>query len=73
VELTATEFKSLELLAGRPGWGFTRGQIISQVKGEDYPVTDRAVDVQVVALRKKLGPAGKYIQTVHGVGYRFQE
>jgi two-component system phosphate regulon response regulator PhoB len=73
VELTATEFKILELLAGRPGWVFTRGQIISQVKGEDYPVTDRAVDVQVVALRKKLGPAGKYIQTVHGVGYRFQE
>lgn len=73
VELTATEFKILELLAARPGWVFTRNQIISRVKGEDYPVTDRAVDVQVVALRKKLGPAGKYIQTVHGVGYRFQE
>lgn len=73
IELTATEFKILELLASRPGWVFTRNQIISQVKGEDYPVTDRAVDVQIVSLRKKLGSAGKYIDTVHGVGYRFKE
>jgi len=73
VALTATEFKFLQLLAARPGWVFTRNQIISQVKGEDYPVTDRAVDVQIVGLRKKLGAAGRYIETVHGVGYRFKE
>jgi two-component system phosphate regulon response regulator PhoB len=73
VDLTATEFKILELMAGKPGWVFTRNQIINQVKGEDYPVTDRAVDVQIVGLRRKLGAAGKYIETIHGVGYRFKE
>jgi two-component system phosphate regulon response regulator PhoB len=60
-------------MAGKPGWVFTRNQIINQVKGEDYPVTDRAVDVQIVGLRRKLGAAGKYIETIHGVGYRFKE
>jgi len=73
VELTATEFKILQLLAARPGWVFTRNQIINQVKGEDYPVTDRSVDVQIVGLRKKLAAAGSYIETIHGVGYRFKE
>jgi two-component system phosphate regulon response regulator PhoB len=60
-------------MARRPGWVFTRFQIVDAVKGEDYPVTDRSVDVQIVGLRKKLGPAGKYIETVRGVGYRFKE
>jgi two-component system phosphate regulon response regulator PhoB len=52
---------------------FTRFQIVESVRGEGYPVTDRSVDVHVVGLRKKLGAAGKYIQTVRGVGYRFRE
>jgi len=73
VELTYTEFKLLHLLAKRPGWVYTRQQIVDAVKGEDYPVTDRSVDVQVVGLRKKLGDAGSYIETVRGVGYRFKE
>ncbi len=72
VELTATEFRILHLLARRPGWVFTRGQIVDEVHGEDYPVTDRSVDVQIVGLRKKLGPAGAYIDTVRGVGYRMK-
>ena len=71
--LTATEFKILYFLARRPGWVFSRDQIISSVKGEDYPVTDRSVDVQIVGLRKKLGDAGGCIETVRGVGYRFKE
>jgi len=71
--LTFTEFKLLHLLARRPGWVFTRYQIVNAVKGDDYAVTDRAVDVQIVGLRRKLGPAGKYIETVRGVGYRFKE
>ncbi|MGD9076593.1 MAG: winged helix-turn-helix domain-containing protein, partial [Desulfobacteraceae bacterium] len=50
-----------------------RSQIVDAVRGDDYPVTDRSVDVQIVGLRKKLGPAGKYIETVRGVGYRFRE
>ncbi|MDY0269189.1 response regulator transcription factor [Trichloromonas sp.] len=73
VELTLTEFRLLYLLAGRPGWVFTRTQIVDAVRGEGYAVTDRAVDVQVVGLRKKLGDAGSYIETVRGVGYRFKE
>jgi two-component system phosphate regulon response regulator PhoB len=73
VELTATEFRLLHLLASRPGWVFTRGQIVSRLHGQDYSVTDRAVDVQVVSLRKKLGPWGKNVETVRGIGYRLKE
>jgi two-component system alkaline phosphatase synthesis response regulator PhoP len=73
VELTFTEFRLLQLLATRPGWVFTRDQIVNGIRGEDYVVTDRAVDVQVVGLRKKLGPAGACIETVRGVGYRFKD
>jgi len=73
VRLTFTEFGILHFLAKRPGWVFTRNQIVDAVRGDDYFVTDRSVDVQIVGLRKKLGPAGKYIETVRGVGYRFQE
>ena len=73
VELTATEFHILHFLIQHPGWVFTRSQIIDSVKGDDYPVTDRSVDVQIVGLRKKLGDAGHAIETVRGVGYRFKE
>jgi len=72
VQLTFTEFGILHYLARRPGWVFTRSQIVDEVRGEDYYVTDRSVDVQIVGLRKKLGPAGEYIETVRGVGYRFK-
>jgi two-component system, OmpR family, alkaline phosphatase synthesis response regulator PhoP len=73
IVLTASEFKALHLLAGRPGWVFTRYQIVESVHGENYPVTDRSVDVMMVSLRKKLKEAGKYIQTVRGIGYRFMD
>jgi two-component system phosphate regulon response regulator PhoB len=73
VTLTLTEFRILHLMARRPGWVFTRYQIVDAVHGEGYPVTDRSVDVQIAGLRKKLGPAGKYIETVRGVGYRVKE
>jgi two-component system phosphate regulon response regulator PhoB len=73
VELTSSEFGLLHFLAARPGWVFTRYQIVDAIHGTDYPVTDRSIDVQVVGLRKKLGPAGKYIETVRGIGYRFKE
>ena len=71
VTLTRTEFQVLHYLARRPGWVFTRYQIVDAVHGDDYVVTERSVDVQIVGLRKKLGAAGKYIETVRGVGYRF--
>jgi len=73
LDLTATEFKLLEFLVNRPGWVFTRQQIVDNVRGEDYAVTERSVDVQVVGLRKKLGDAAEYIETVRGVGYRARE
>ncbi len=73
LNLTYTEFQVLYFLARRPGWVFTRSQIVDAVRGDDYPVTDRSVDVQIVGLRKKMGPLGKYIETVRGVGYRFIE
>ncbi len=73
VDLTVTEFRLLHMLARRPGWVFTRSQIVNGVHGDDYPVSDRSVDVQVVGLRKKLGVCGDYIETVRGVGYRFKE
>ena len=52
---------------------FTRSQIVDAIRGGDYPVTDRSVDVQIVGLRKKIGPYSKYIETVRGIGYRFRE
>jgi two-component system phosphate regulon response regulator PhoB len=73
VSLTITEFRLLTFLAARPGWVFTRAQIVEAVRGDDYPVTDRSVDVQVVGLRRKLGEAGSSIETVRGVGYRFKD
>ena len=73
IQLTYTEFRILKLLADNPGRAFTRHQIVDQVRGESYAVTERIVDVQMVSLRKKLGALGDWIETVRGVGYRFKE
>ena len=72
-QLTYTEFGIVHFLAKHAGWVFSREQIVEGVKGKDYPVTDRAVDVQVAGLRKKLGAAADHVQTVRGVGYRFKD
>ena len=73
IDLTYTEFEVLTLMASKPGWAFTRSQIVDKVRGYNYNVTDRSVDVQIVGLRRKLGPCGHYIETVRGVGYRFKD
>ena len=73
VKLTRTEFRILHFLARRPGWVFTRYQIVDGAQGEDVAVTDRSVDVHIVSLRRKLGPRGRDIETVRGVGYRFKD
>ncbi|MCE1196518.1 response regulator transcription factor [bacterium] len=73
VELSATEFAVLELLMREPGRVFTRSQAIAGARGEDYPVTDRVLDVHILSLRRKLGDSGNLIETVRGVGYRFRE
>ena len=71
--LTSTEFKILHLLAQKAGWVFSRYDIVDAVRGDGTIVADRAVDVHIVGLRKKLGPCGEYIETVRGVGYRFKD
>jgi two-component system, OmpR family, alkaline phosphatase synthesis response regulator PhoP len=73
VELPFSEFQILMMLSRRPGWVFTRSQIVDAVRGDNYSVTERSVDVQIAGLRKKLGSCGHYIETVRSVGYRFKE
>jgi two-component system alkaline phosphatase synthesis response regulator PhoP len=72
IELTITEFRLLYLLASKPGWVFTRNQIIDAVRGIDYAVTDRSVDAHIATLRKKLGTCAGLVETIRGVGYRFK-
>jgi two-component system phosphate regulon response regulator PhoB len=72
LDLSATEFTMLFHFMSHPDVVFSRNQIITAVHGPDYPVTDRSVDVQILALRKKLGEAGEMLETVRGVGYRFK-
>jgi two-component system alkaline phosphatase synthesis response regulator PhoP len=72
ISLTVSEFKALEFLAQKPGWVFSRYQIVEAIRGENYFVTDRTIDVLMVGLRKKLGKIGSIIETVRGVGYRLK-
>lgn len=72
IELTAGEFTLLQLFLKHPGRVFTRSQIVAMTKGDNYPVTERAIDVQLVSLRRKLGALGSSIETVRGVGYRLK-
>jgi two-component system, OmpR family, alkaline phosphatase synthesis response regulator PhoP len=72
LHLTMTEFGILALLASKPGWVFSRQQIIDSVRGYDFLITPRAIDVQIFGLRKKMGSSGKLVETVRGVGYRFK-
>ncbi|HKM06221.1 MAG TPA: response regulator transcription factor, partial [Sphaerochaeta sp.] len=73
MNLTATEFNLLVLLASNPGRVYTRNQLISGMRGEDYPVTERSIDVQIASVRKKLGDGGAVVKTVWGIGYSFQD
>ena len=73
ITLTTTEFKLLEHMAQRPGVVLSRYQILDAVSGDDAVVCDRTVDAHVKTLRRKLGAAKDYIETVRGAGYRFKE
>lgn len=72
-QLTASEFRILHFLASRPGWVFGRSRIADAIHREGFPATSRSIDVQISALRRKLGPAGRLIETIRGAGYRFRE
>ena len=71
IDLTFTEFEILKVLATHSKWVYTRSDLINHIRGDDYIVTDRTIDFQIVGLRKKLGSYGSCIKTVRGVGYRF--
>jgi phosphate regulon transcriptional regulator PhoB len=73
ISLTFTEFRLLEFLARRPGVVFSRDQILDGVMGDDALVCDRTVDAHIKSLRRKLGTAKDYIETIRGAGYRFRE
>lgn len=73
VSLTATEFDILSQLMKSDGRVLSRGELIETIKGDDYPVTERSIDVQIASIRKKLGEKGQYIKTVWGIGYRYAE
>jgi two-component system phosphate regulon response regulator PhoB len=73
LDLSATEFSLLRHFLANPDRVYSRNQIIAAIHGDDYPVTDRSVDVQILALRKKLGTAGGLIETFRDVGYRFRD
>lgn len=73
INFSATEFKMFHFFAKNPGWVFSRSQIISAAKGDDYPVTERSVDVQILGMRKKLKSMGAILETVRGIGYRMIE
>ena len=73
IVLTATEFDMLLALIREGGRVLTRAEIIERIKGNDYPVTERSIDVQIASIRKKLGKMGCAIKTVWGIGYRYAE
>lgn len=73
IPLKATEFEVLFTLTERPEKVFTRKELIESIKGQDYAVTERSIDVQITSIRKKLGPLGSHIQTVWGIGYKWTE
>jgi two-component system, OmpR family, phosphate regulon response regulator PhoB len=73
LDLTPTEFRLLECLLRQPGRAFTRHQLMDAAIGDGAVVLERTIDVHVKTLRRKLGPAGDLIETVRGVGYRFNE
>lgn len=73
IALTFNEFNILYLLATHPDRVYTRNQLVYETRGDDYPVTERAVDVQILGLRRKLGEYAGWIETIRGVGYRFTD
>jgi len=73
VQLTATEFSILAFLMRRKGRVLTRNQILDSLGGDRQYVIDRTVDVHILNIRKKLGDAGKMIETIRGIGYRMEE
>jgi DNA-binding response OmpR family regulator len=73
VGLTATEYRLLHFLASHPGHVYSRSAMIDSALGRDVTVLERTIDVHIMALRRKLGKCGEWIETIRGFGYRFRE
>jgi len=73
IDLSATEFSILELLMKNPGRVFPRERLIAEIRGGDAAVTERSIDVHILAIRRKLGDRSALVETVRGVGYRFRD
>ncbi|MEE2937095.1 MAG: response regulator transcription factor [Planctomycetota bacterium] len=73
LKLTKSEFKLLECFIRQPGRAFSRAELVEAALGEDTMVLDRTIDVHIRALRKKMGSTADLIETVRGVGYRFND
>ena len=73
IELTATEFKILQILSEKPGWVFSREQMLDKLWGNEKIVIDRTIDVHIRHLREKLGTAASIIKNIRGVGYKLEE
>jgi two-component system phosphate regulon response regulator PhoB len=73
LQLTPTEFRLLETLLKQPGRAFTRQNLMEAAIGDNAIVLERTIDVHIKSLRRKLGTAGEFIETVRGVGYRYRE
>lgn len=72
VSLTLKEYELLQKFMENPGLVFTREQLLQNIWGSDFMGETRTVDVHIGTLRTKLGSCGEYIETVRGVGYRFE-
>jgi DNA-binding response OmpR family regulator len=72
VDLTATEFRILQLLASKNGWVFSRDKILTHLWGSEKMVLDRTIDVHIKHLREKMGAAGFLIKNMRGIGYKFE-
>ncbi|GAB5441467.1 MAG: response regulator transcription factor [Fuerstiella sp.] len=72
LDLTPTEFRLLWTMASQPGRPFSRNELMDTARGEDANALERTIDVHVRSLRKKLGQSADIVETVRGVGYRFQ-
>ena len=73
IPLTLSEFGILRRLISNCGKVLTRNQLLDDINNDDAFIVDRNIDVHIASLRKKLGPTFKWIETVRGIGYRFQE
>ena len=74
VELTKFEYKILKMFVSNVGTVFSRSQLLSYLRGDDgFDISERAIDVQILNLRRKLGEIGSNIETIRGLGYKLKE